>query len=61
MNGSMRCRTTDSAYVCDLMKVYETYDNYIGEVVFFVEQVTGHVIPDFRGVLKYGVKELLPA
>ncbi|MGN0802546.1 MAG: pyruvate formate lyase family protein [Candidatus Faecivicinus sp.] len=56
---ALRRRTTDSAYVRDLMKVYETYDNYIGEVVFFVEQVTGHVIPDFRGVLKYGVKELI--
>lgn len=56
---ALRRRTTDSAYVRDLMKVYETYDNYIGEVVFFVEQVTGHVIPDFRGVLEYGVKELI--
>ena len=55
---ALRKKTTDSAYVRDLMKVYRDYDHYIGEVVFFVEQVTGHVIPDFRGVLKYGVTEL---
>lgn len=56
---ALRKKTSDSDYVRDLMKVYNTYDNYIGEVVFFVEQVTGHVIPDFRRALKYGVKQLI--
>ena len=56
---ALRKKTSDSDYVRDLMKVYDTYDNYIGEVVFFVEQVTGHVIPDFRWALKYGVNQLI--
>lgn len=56
---ALRKKTSESDYVRDLMQVYDTYDHYIGEVVFFVEQVTGHVIPDFRGALKYGVKQLI--
>ena len=56
---TLRKKTNDSDYVRDLMKVYDRYDNYIGEVVFFVEQVTGHVIPDFRSALKYGVNRLI--
>lgn len=56
---SLRKKTNDSAYVRELMQVYEDFGNYTNEVVFFVEQVTGHVIPDFRGVLRYGVKALI--
>lgn len=56
---ALRKKTNDSDYVRDLMKVYDAYDNYIGEVVFFVEQVTGHVIPDFRWALKNGVNALI--
>lgn len=56
---ALRQKTNESCYVRDLMKVYDTYDNYIGEVVFFVEQVTGHVIPDFRWALKHGVNRLI--
>lgn len=55
----LRNKTNDSAYVRDLMQVYNSYDNYISEVVFFVEQVTGHVIPDFRRAIRYGVKQLI--
>jgi len=31
----------------------------MGEVAFFVEQVTGHLIPDFRPALRYGVDALI--
>lgn len=55
----LRKKTSDSDYVRELMKVYDDFGNYTNEVVFFVEQVTGHVIPDFRGVLKNGIKALI--
>ena len=55
----LRKKTNDSAYVRELMRVYDDFGNYTSEVVFFVEQVTGHVIPDFREVLRYGVKALI--
>lgn len=56
---ALRKKTNDSAYVRELMQVYDDFGNYTGEVVFFVEQVTGHVIPDFREVLRHGVKALI--
>ena len=35
------------------------YENYTKEVIFFVEQVSGHVIPDFQTALKYGIDKLI--
>ena len=55
---ALRRKTTESAYVQDLLKVYDDFGNYTNEVVFFVEQVTGHVIPDFRAALAEGVDAL---
>ena len=51
--------TKQSDYVRALTKVYDTYENYTAEVVFFIEQVTGHIIPDFRPVLKYGLRAVI--
>ena len=56
---AMRTRAADSDYVRDLNKVYGSCGEYTGEVAFFVEQVTGHLIPDFRRVLKEGIAPLL--
>lgn len=56
---ALRQKTNQSDYVRDLMHVYDTYENYTSEVIFFVEQVTGHVIPDFRYALKHGVNQLI--
>lgn len=56
---ALRQKTNDSAYVKDLLKVYSDYASYTNEVVFFVEQVTGHVIPDFRAALREGVLALI--
>ncbi len=49
----------NSAYVKSLTAMYDSYENYTGEVAFFIEQVTGHIIPDFRFILKNGVKAVL--
>lgn len=55
----LRRKTADSAYVRELTQVYRDFGNYTDEVVFFVEQVTGHVIPDFRCALRYGLDALI--
>ncbi|MBE6752050.1 MAG: hypothetical protein E7556_05915 [Ruminococcaceae bacterium] len=46
-------------YVKELTEVYNSCENLTGEVAFFIEQVTGHLIPDMRVILKYGIKKLL--
>jgi hypothetical protein len=48
-----------SDYVKTLAGVYDEYAAYTGEVAFFIEQVTGHLIPDFRPVLAHGVQPIL--
>ncbi len=55
---AMRERASRTEYVKALTKVYSEYSEYTEEVAFFIEQVTGHVIPDFRPALKYGVKAI---
>lgn len=55
---ALREKTKNSAYVRDLSAVYEKYENFTGEVAFFFEQVTGHLIPDFRPVLRYGISAI---
>ncbi len=49
----------NSEYVKKLTAVYDKYDNYTSEVAFFIEQVTGHIIPDFRPVLKNGLNSII--
>ena len=46
-------------YVKTLSAVYNSCEKLTGEVAFFVEQVTGHLIPDMRYALKYGIKKML--
>jgi len=55
----LREKTRHSAYVTQLMEVYSKHERSMSEVAFFVEQVTGHLIPDFRPALKYGVDVLI--
>ena len=57
--AAMKARASKSPYVSALNKVYGAYEEYTEEVAFFIEQVTGHMIPDFRPALKYGVKALI--
>ena len=51
--------TSKTKMVEMLNDTYSKAENYTGEVVFFVEQVTGHVIPDFRFALKNGIDTLI--
>ena len=46
-------------YVKALSQVYEKCETLTGEVAFFIEQVTGHLIPDMRYALKNGIKAML--
>ena len=39
--------------------MYQEFGEYTDEVAFFVEQVTGHMIPDFRPALRHGVRALI--
>ncbi|MBQ8026495.1 MAG: hypothetical protein IJ261_00095, partial [Clostridia bacterium] len=55
----MRERTKRGDYVRDLSAVYSKYAKYTGEVAFFIEQVTGHLIPDFRKALSVGLNKII--
>jgi len=55
----LRERTRQSAYVTQLMEMYDAHGRSMSEVAFFVEQVTGHLIPDFRPILQHGIDSLL--
>ena len=51
--------TSKTKMVEMLNKTYSKAENYTKEVIFFVEQVTGHVIPDFRFALKHGIDAMI--
>ena len=55
----VRAFTAKTKMVEMLNKTYGEAENYTKEVIFFVEQVTGHVIPDFRFALKHGVDAMI--
>lgn len=46
-------------YAVKLAEVYGKAECYTKEVIFFFEQVTGHLIPDMRFAIKHGIKEML--
>lgn len=54
-----RAEFAKTEYAVKLGEVYAENECYTKEVIFFFEQVTGHLIPDMRFALKYGVKEML--
>ena len=43
------------SFVTQLYDISERYQNYTAEVVFFMEPVTGHTIPDLRPLLQNGI------
>lgn len=49
----------NSDYVRELSAMYNDHTDYTEEVAFFIEQVTGHIIPDFRPALKNGVNAII--
>ena len=57
--NALRELDKETDYVKNLSKVYASCEKLTGEVAFFVEQVTGHLIPDMRYALKHGVKAML--
>ncbi|MBO5896128.1 MAG: hypothetical protein J6Q83_02400 [Clostridia bacterium] len=56
---ALRNADTETPYVKSLSEVYKACEKHTGEVAYFIEQVTGHLIPDMRYALKYGVKKML--
>ncbi|MHB1394837.1 MAG: pyruvate formate lyase family protein [Clostridia bacterium] len=55
----VRNAVRSSTYVQHLSKVYEQAEADTCEVAYFIEQVTGHVIPDFRYALENGLDVLI--
>lgn len=55
----VRSKARQGDYVSRLTKLYEDIKEDTQEVAYFVEQVTGHLIPDFRRALAVGVDGLL--
>lgn len=51
---AMRAYDQKSPYVEALSETYQAVEKYTGEVAFFIEQVTGHLIPDMRHILAEG-------
>jgi len=47
-----------TSYVRDLQEIYTKAGDEINEVVYFMEPVTGHTIPDLRPYLKNGVRAM---
>lgn len=46
-------------YVKSLSEVYKACEKHTGEVAYFIEQVTGHLIPDMRYALKNGIAQMI--
>ncbi len=65
-NGEFTCERIDALreytkqgdYVTALTQVYADNETYTSEVAFFIEQVTGHLIPDYRPALRHGVEKI---
>lgn len=55
---NVRTQTKHTDYVKTLSKVYQKAQIDTKEVAYFIEQVTGHIIPDFRLALKMGINQL---
>jgi len=53
---ALREYTKETPYVKALNKVYENVGESTSEAIFFIEQVSGHLIPDFETVLLKGVE-----
>ena len=56
---AVKAHDRETDYIKTLTQAYADCEQYTGEVAFFVEQVTGHVIPDVRPTLKHGVKKFM--
>ena len=46
--SDLREYTRNTSFIRKLSEVYDKVEDRTSEAVFFIEQVTGHVIPDFK-------------
>ncbi len=49
----------ETPYVKELLETSKDAHQYTEEAVFFFEQVTGHIIPDFKPLIKHGAPFLM--
>ena len=56
---ALRNLDKQSDYVKSLSEVYKACEKHTGEVAYFIEQVTGHLIPDMRYALKNGIAQMI--
>ena len=56
---SVKAKFAKGEYAQKLGAVYAECEDYTKEVIFFVEQVTGHLIPDFRYALRHGLAQMI--
>lgn len=57
--NAAREKFAKTEYAEKLREVYGENECYTKEVIFFFEQVTGHLIPDVRFALKHGIREMI--
>ncbi len=55
----VKAHDAETPYCRALADTYAACEDHTGEVAYFIEQVTGHVIPDVRPLLKFGSSHLL--
>jgi len=56
--SDLREYANNTPFVRKLNEAYEKVKDVTSEAVFFMEQVTGHVIPDFKPVLAEGISSI---
>ncbi len=57
--ASAKAEFSKTEYAVKLGETYAKCENSTKEVIYFVEQVTGHLIPDFRYAIKNGVRSMI--
>jgi pyruvate-formate lyase len=55
----LREYNTQTEFGKAMTETYKKVENLTGEVAFFMEQVTGHVIPDIRPILANGIDSII--
>lgn len=56
--ANLREYSKNTAFTQKLSEVYEKAGDSTSEAIFFIEQVTGHLIPDFKPVLAEGIDSI---
>ena len=57
--NALRTYTLETAFVQNLKETYKKVENDTCEAVYFIEQVTGHLIPDIKPILSLGIEGLI--